>query len=547
MSNLLSIFRYNNRLVRKEMPVMKRFVLLLTILLLFTSACNGTTTPGTNVTTSASEQPQNGMQFVEDIIDLLLEDGGWVPPLPPEDGQKPRILTEEEKDRVLAIASSLTQVIEAKMHEDVVGVETQYIWIGWNGSPNGASHLMHGAVENGTANLSNRSDRWFPGVKFIFNSIYGDLGRAGIHVAVNLETGRVVHSGAFGASNIMGSKILPEFPMSSIVQIWESEELIATGIVVGNGSQVLTILNYEVDTPDSLNLSVKVPGGDEYEATVQVIDSRTSATLLSVEGLSLPIATTGNIQDLLPEQQLFIHEWYIWGDLTAFRGTRVIYSTNQDHLPLTFRVHYPPEDFPDPDYVHGFTQGAIVIDESGGILGLVGTDFDTIFPHPTPFGFIPGVVNIDSALELLSPDAIHQPWANGPLTYAFATSFVTHFHSGSFPEYESITANLQELLGKMGEPMPSAELPQDFYEILRRDTLPTEYALTIVYASPIDLRNTDGAVVAQAKWVSFLYNTEEKPFTLLYGSGRLVIDGGFTLLSDLDDIVKIVPPDKEGL
>ena len=167
--------------------------------------------------TSTSEQPQNGMQFVEDIIDLLREDGGWVPPLPPEGGQKPRILTEEEKDRVLAIASSFPQVTEAMMNKDVAYGETWYIWIGWNGSQNGHSHLMHGAVENGTANLSNRSDRWYPGIKFIFNSIYGDLGRAGIHVAVNLETEEVVHSGAFSASDIMGSKIPPEFPTSSTV------------------------------------------------------------------------------------------------------------------------------------------------------------------------------------------------------------------------------------------------------------------------------------------------------------------------------------------
>jgi hypothetical protein len=141
-------------------------------------------------------------------------------------------LTEEEKDRVLVIASSFPQVVEAKQNENVVDVEIQYIWIGWNGSPNGHSHLMHGAVENGTANLSNRSDRWYPGIKFIFNSIYGDLGRAGIYDAVNLETEKVVHSGAFNASDIMGSKIPPEFPTSSTVPQIISPE---PGEVMANG------------------------------------------------------------------------------------------------------------------------------------------------------------------------------------------------------------------------------------------------------------------------------------------------------------------------
>ncbi len=64
----------------------------------------------------------------------------------------------------------------------------------------------------------------------------------------------------------------------------------------------------------------------------------------------------------------------------------------------------------------------------------------------------------------------------------------------------------------------------------------------MVYASPVDLRNADGAVVARAKWVGFMYNTERRPFTLLYGSGKLVIEGGFVFLGDLDDMRMIVPP-----
>ena len=137
-------------------------------------------------------------------------DSGWVPPLPPSGGEKPRILTEEEKDRVLTIASAFPKVVEAKRNKDVVNVETQYVWIGWNGNSNGASHLMHGAVENGTANLSNKSDTWYPAIKFIFNSKFGDIGRAGINVAVNLETGKVVYSGGFIASDILPTRIPPE-------------------------------------------------------------------------------------------------------------------------------------------------------------------------------------------------------------------------------------------------------------------------------------------------------------------------------------------------
>ncbi len=331
---------------------------------------------------------------------------------------------------------------------------------------------------------------------------------------------------------------IPTLNNEAIVQIWESGELIATGVAVGDGSQVLTVLNYEVDTPESLNLSVIAPGNGEYEASVQVIDSRTSATLLQIEGGKLPTATTGDVQGLLPEQQLFIREWDSPG-MDGFRTTPVLYNSNQEHLPLIFGMYFPPETMPED--MHRIGQGAIVTDEHDNVLGLAGPDFNTIWRHTHPFGSIPGAVTIDSALELLSPDATQLPWANGPLMFIVDLSYGTLFKSGPFPEYEDITVNLQDLLGKMGEPIPSSELPQDYYEILRGDLSPTEGILTVVYASPIDLRNTNGVVVAQAKWVGFLYNTEEKPFLLLYGSGKLVIEGGFTLLGDLDDIVKVVP------
>ena len=338
---------------------------------------------------------------------------------------------------------------------------------------------------------------------------------------------------------------IPTLNNEAIVQIWESEELIATGVAVGDGSQVLTVLNYEVDTPDSLNLTVMAPGNGEYEASVQVIDSRTSASLLQIEGGKLPSATIGNVQALLPEQQLFIREGYSSGGTAGFRATPVLYNTDQDRLPFTFGVHFPPEAM--PEGIHRIGQGAVVTDERGNILGLVGPDFNTIFTHPHPFGFIPGVVSIESALGLLSPDATQLPWAKGPLMFMVNSSHGTLFKSGPLPEYEDITANLQDLLGKMGEPIPSAELPQDYYKILRRDLSPTEGILTVVYASPVDLRNADGVVVAQAKWVGFLYNTEEKPFLLLYGSGKLVIEGGFTFLGDLDNIVKLVSIIQQGL
>ena len=148
------------------------------------------------------EQYDAGQEFVRGILDSLQGSSGWTPPLPPSGGEIPRVLTKEEKDRVIDIASAVPQVVEAKRNKDVVSVDTQYLWVGWIGHADGVSYLGYGAVENGTANLSNQGDTWYPGVDFIFNSKFGKFGIAGIHVAVNLETGKVVYLGGFDSSEI---------------------------------------------------------------------------------------------------------------------------------------------------------------------------------------------------------------------------------------------------------------------------------------------------------------------------------------------------------
>ncbi len=323
----------------------------------------------------------------------------------------------------------------------------------------------------------------------------------------------------------------------SIVQVWQSGELATTGVVVGDGKQVLTVLNYEVDTPESMDLSVVVPGR-EYDAQVQAIDSRTGATLLRIEGANLSKANVGDIQALLPGQELLVRGWRSpsTGDEPEFGETPVLYGDEQDDFPVIFfHVGFLPDAIAEGRF-SAIGQGAVVTDESGNVLGLVGINYHEVFPHSTPIGYIPAVAGIETALELLSPNASQKPWANGPLLFSLDSRGVTWTHSGPLPEYDNMTTSLQELFGKMGEPLPSAELPADFYEILREPLPAAEGILTVVYASPVDLRDIGGTVVARAKWVGIMYNVQSKPFTLLYGSGRLVVEGGYILLANLNDL-----------
>jgi hypothetical protein len=159
-----------------------------------------------------------GQEFVNQIIDSIPGKSQWILPLPPNDGEKPRILTIDEKDKLLNIASAVPQVFEAKVKKDVINTGTQYEWVGWNGNSDGESYLNYEGIEKGTASqsrLSSMGDKCYPAVEFVFNSRYGECGKAGIDVAVNLETGRVVYLGGFNSSSPMPQKLPPIWYQSS--------------------------------------------------------------------------------------------------------------------------------------------------------------------------------------------------------------------------------------------------------------------------------------------------------------------------------------------
>lgn len=156
----------------------------------------------TELTEDSPEQKAAGREFVTEILDSLEEDRVR---LPPSGGQQPRILTEEEKDRIMEIASSAPQVIKVKQHPDVVSVDTYYLWIG---RTNGTGFLHYKPIEDGIKDVSEHPNTYYPAVSFTFTSKFGEYGRCGIHVAVDLETGTVVFVGGFDASELP-RKVLP--------------------------------------------------------------------------------------------------------------------------------------------------------------------------------------------------------------------------------------------------------------------------------------------------------------------------------------------------
>jgi len=186
---------------------MKWKIFLPILVIVFLLGCSQQPTD-TGFPQDSPEQKAAGWEFKKEILHLPGHTG-WMPPWPPAGGQKPRILTKEEKNRILEIASSVPQIIEAKRHPDVGDVETWYIWVEWIGRSGGVGYLNHAPIESGIKDLSKYEDTWFPGVQFVFNSRFGVYGRCGYKIAVNLETGKVVYVRGFSGTPIPRKELTP--------------------------------------------------------------------------------------------------------------------------------------------------------------------------------------------------------------------------------------------------------------------------------------------------------------------------------------------------
>ena len=150
-----------------------------------------------------SPKYSNGPEFIEAVKNSFLDKSGWAAPVPPSDGQKPRLLTAEEKQQVLKAAEAFEPVRQWKKDKNVTGVDSYFLWIGWIGIKNGKVFLNLQSIEDNSVpqnTIDEIGDVCYPAVAFRFHSEYGDSGIAGIEVAVDLKTNKIMFADAFNAS-----------------------------------------------------------------------------------------------------------------------------------------------------------------------------------------------------------------------------------------------------------------------------------------------------------------------------------------------------------
>jgi hypothetical protein len=340
-----------------------------------------------------------------------------------------------------------------------------------------------------------------------------------------------------------------------IVQVWEGDELISNGIVVGNGSQVLAILEYHDPIPDNLYV---VQENTEYKALVKTVDFRTGLTLLEINGGPFKTVSTEDALSIKPGQRVLVYGWsqLFTGFEETAEGKRPLYGNPEftkinavttDYtlaFPYRFGINYPTGTSLEEQV--GIRMCQIVTDPKGNVLGFVGYSYWGLFPPPSPPGWLPPVVSISTALDLLSENANQQIWTRGPTGFIFAgPNYNTAY--GQAPEYyDEAAIEIEKLLNTAEQPLSVAELNiknyTSFYPSVGK-------AVTAEYALPVSIKNADGDLLAQAKWVFIRWGVIRQQVYVIYGTRLYSPEGAFKLSGDPTnlDLIELHPPRIEAV
>ena len=325
------------------------------------------------------------------------------------------------------------------------------------------------------------------------------------------------------------------------VQVWVDGYPEGSGIITGDGTEVLTILDYYMSPlPD--DVYVVYDSDEKYEASIQRVDFRTGATLLKIAGSPLPVTKTGSALKLKEDDKVLVYGWSfpvkeyedteegkkpVFGKAEFKKSTEAVVSIGITHTYPYFSIGYPERR--SPEDLRFIGQSYIVTDEYGKVLGLAGNQMWGLIPTPVPVGSLPMVVSIDSMLELISEDADQRIWTKGPAGYSFIKPGGRHTAYGRAPSnYEAVAGEIFSLLDTLGEPMETDGL-LDYYR--PPFGIETGYGLVVVYASPIDIQ-LSGNYVINARWILLRWGEPEETNYVIYGMEPYEPEGAFEMTGD---------------
>lgn len=346
-------------------------------------------------------------------------------------------------------------------------------------------------------------------------------------------------------------RVVPSYKADDyVVQIWqpgtvsgEPETLLAFGIVVDDGDHVLTVLDYEQYTPDKL--LVVSPEYGKFDASIQAIDYRTSATLLQLQDANLPVAEIGDTSSLASNQSIYIRGW-VDGTNRYMKSPANAHFSDNVAL-LFFSISVPQEAATRGEAWVVDKSGAVITDKDGKAIGLLGRYWSKLIVKLLRPGYVylPLAININSALELLT-DTSH---TNGSAVSVILTKLGgTDIVPGNPPHLplnnlENLDTTLMGLLDKIGEPLPLDDLAQ-YSSGLPMGFHPEEgIMLVAAFTYPVELHDSGNNLLARAKWIGIHWDRSEgKPNRLIYGNTAYVVEGAYSIEGDISGLVQLLEP-----
>jgi hypothetical protein len=187
------------------------------------------------------------------------------------------------------------------------------------------------------------------------------------------------------------------------------EDALAYGVVIRDGFQVLTVLDYEDYTASGsiggqpvYDLEVISPKYGRFSAAVAAVDPRTSATLLYLKSetpgtyVHLPTAEIADPASISDGQAVLVQGWT--GHDNVFAAAKATVSPG-DNLVLMFNI-FEPVPQPDGGLFVG-APGAVVTTQDNAVLGLLGNwGTEKLVIRLGYPGMLPLAVSIGEAKEL---------------------------------------------------------------------------------------------------------------------------------------------------
>jgi hypothetical protein len=297
----------------------------------------------------------------------------------------------------------------------------------------------------------------------------------------------------------------------------------SVGIVLGDGSQIVTIINYESYNPGTVK--VIAPQKGVFTASIQTIDTRTGLTLLKLNDATLPSASIGDTSIINKGKKVDIRAWD--NDNSVFRTRRgIVVNVSSSNSTFAFDISLDNRGI-------GWTggQGALVTDLEGNILGIEGIYSYRINERFQGQGrYIPPIIKIERALELTNCDDGRYMDSFGPMFFAYKIAQETGYMYGDFNglvfNYSAIAGLIDTIVSNPGKPVDFSDLPVDIGTI---SPAIDGSVFIAVYPEGTNIHTLEGTMLPRIKWAGIQWKRDDKQQRMFVGTDTYQITECFEI------------------